>query len=44
MADLIRIAAGELDPGRAVLDGRLDFAGDFGVMNRLTSLFGQVRG
>jgi hypothetical protein len=39
VADMIRMAAGELDPGRAVLEGRLDFAGDFGVMNRLTSLF-----
>jgi hypothetical protein len=39
VADMIRIAAGELDPGRAVLEGRLDFAGDFGLMTRLTSLF-----
>ena len=39
VADIIRIAAGELDPGRAVLEGRLDFAGDFGVMNRLMSIF-----
>jgi hypothetical protein len=41
VADLFRISAGELDPGRAVLEGRLDFAGDFGVMNRLVSLFGR---
>ena len=40
VADVIRIAAGELDPGRAVLQVRLDFAGDFGVMNRLMALFG----
>jgi putative sterol carrier protein len=39
VANFIRIAAGELDPGRAVLDGRLDFAGDFGVVTRLTSIF-----
>jgi hypothetical protein len=39
VADMIRIAAGELDPGRAVLEGRLDFAGNFGVMNRLMSIF-----
>ena len=42
VADMIRIAAGELDPGRAVLEGRLDFAGDFGVMNRLMSIFARA--
>lgn len=37
-ADLARIAAGELAPDRALLDGRLDVAGDFAVVGLLTDL------
>ena len=34
-ADFLRIAAGELDPAKALLSGRLDLAGDFAVAMRL---------
>lgn len=40
VADLLRVAAGELDAGRALLDGRLDLEGDFGVAARLGPMFG----
>jgi putative sterol carrier protein len=40
-ADFLRIAAGELDPAKALLSGRLDLAGDFAVAMRLASMFGQ---
>ncbi len=39
-ADVLRMAAGELGPGRALLDGRLDLAGDWGVAMRLGKMFG----
>ncbi len=39
-ADVLRMAAGELGPGRALLDGRLDLAGDWGVAMRLGQMFG----
>jgi hypothetical protein len=39
VADLLRLAAGELDVGRALLDGRLDLEGDFGVATRLGAMF-----
>lgn len=35
VADFVRMTAGELDPGNALLDGRLDLAGDFSVVTRL---------
>jgi hypothetical protein len=41
VADLIRIAAGELDSGAALLDGRLDLEGDFAVASRLGAMFGR---
>jgi putative sterol carrier protein len=37
----VRIAAGELDPARAMLDGRLEIEGDFVVVGRLGEMFGQ---
>lgn len=40
VADLLRLAAGELDAGRALLDGRLDLEGDFGTAMRLGPMFG----
>lgn len=40
VADLARIAAGELDPGTALLTGRLDLEGDFDLATRLGELFG----
>jgi putative sterol carrier protein len=39
-ADLARMAAGELDTGRALLTGRLDVRGDFRLMMRLGAMFG----
>jgi putative sterol carrier protein len=39
-ADLVRMAAGELDTGRALLTGRLDVRGDFRLMMRLGGMFG----
>jgi hypothetical protein len=41
-ADLVRMAAGELDPGSAVLDGRMDLEGDFALAMRLGELFGSA--
>lgn len=40
VADAIRILAGELDAGAAVLEGRLDLIGDFGVARLLGPMFG----
>jgi putative sterol carrier protein len=39
-ADLARLAAGELNVGRALLTGRLDLEGDFEVAMRLGPMFG----
>jgi putative sterol carrier protein len=36
----VRIAAGQLDPGKAALDGRLEIEGDFSVAARLGEMFG----
>ncbi len=38
--DVARMAAGELDVDRAVLEGRLDLHGDWGVATRLGQMFG----
>ena len=40
VADFVRMTAGELDPGSALLDGRLDLSGDFSVVTRLGMIFG----
>lgn len=40
LADFVRLASGDLDPGRALLDGRLDLEGDFTVAARLGEMFG----
>jgi putative sterol carrier protein len=39
LADVARFAAGELDPGGALLSGRVDLAGDFGLASRLGEMF-----
>jgi hypothetical protein len=39
VADFVRMTAGELDPGNALLDGRLDLKGDFSIV-RLLGLLG----
>ena len=40
LPDLVRMAAGELSPGRALLSGRLDLDGSFLVVVRLAPAFG----
>jgi putative sterol carrier protein len=39
LADFIRLATGDLDPGKALLSGRLDLEGDFAVASRLGEMF-----
>jgi putative sterol carrier protein len=41
VADFLRIAAGDIDAGRALLSGRLDLAGDFSLAQRLGEMFGR---
>jgi alkanesulfonate monooxygenase SsuD/methylene tetrahydromethanopterin reductase-like flavin-dependent oxidoreductase (luciferase family)/putative sterol carrier protein len=41
LADFLRIAARQLDPGKALLAGRLDVEGDFELMTRLGEMFGE---
>ncbi len=41
IGDFLRVAAGELNPIQAVMTGRLDLRGDFGVATRLADMFGQ---
>jgi hypothetical protein len=38
----VRIATGELDPARAMLEGTLEVEGDFVVAGRLGEMFGQA--
>lgn len=40
LPDLVRMAAGELSPGRALLSGRLDLDGSLLVVMRLAPAFG----
>jgi putative sterol carrier protein len=39
--DFLRMAAGDLDAGRALLTGRLDLTGDFALAHRLGQMFGR---
>jgi putative sterol carrier protein len=41
VADFVRIAGRDLDPGKALLTGRLDLEGDFSIAARLGEMFGQ---
>jgi alkanesulfonate monooxygenase SsuD/methylene tetrahydromethanopterin reductase-like flavin-dependent oxidoreductase (luciferase family)/putative sterol carrier protein len=41
LADFLRMAAGDLDAGKALLTGRLDLAGDFSLAQKLGEMFGQ---
>jgi alkanesulfonate monooxygenase SsuD/methylene tetrahydromethanopterin reductase-like flavin-dependent oxidoreductase (luciferase family) len=41
VADFVRIAGRELDPGKALLTGRLDLEGDLALAARLGEMFGQ---
>jgi hypothetical protein len=42
VADLVRIGAGELNPGKALITGRLDVVGDFAIASKLGAMFGRV--
>jgi alkanesulfonate monooxygenase SsuD/methylene tetrahydromethanopterin reductase-like flavin-dependent oxidoreductase (luciferase family) len=41
LADFIRLAAGDLDAGKALIEGRMDLEGDFSLAARLGEMFGQ---
>jgi alkanesulfonate monooxygenase SsuD/methylene tetrahydromethanopterin reductase-like flavin-dependent oxidoreductase (luciferase family)/putative sterol carrier protein len=41
LADFLRMAGRDLDPGKALLTGRLDLEGDFALAQRLGEMFGQ---
>jgi alkanesulfonate monooxygenase SsuD/methylene tetrahydromethanopterin reductase-like flavin-dependent oxidoreductase (luciferase family)/putative sterol carrier protein len=41
VVDFIRIAGGDLDPGKALLTGRMDMEGDLAIAMRLGEMFGQ---
>jgi len=37
----VRLAGGDLDPGKALLTGRMDMEGDLAIAARLGEMFGQ---
>jgi alkanesulfonate monooxygenase SsuD/methylene tetrahydromethanopterin reductase-like flavin-dependent oxidoreductase (luciferase family)/putative sterol carrier protein len=41
VVDFVRIAGGDLDPGKALLTGRMDLEGDLAIAMRLGEMFGQ---
>jgi putative sterol carrier protein len=41
LADALRMAAGQLDPGAALLSGALDLDGDFALVTRLGAMLGR---
>jgi putative sterol carrier protein len=41
LADFVRLAGRDLDPAVALLTGRMDLEGDFGVAVKLGEMFGQ---
>ena len=41
VVDFVRIAGGDLDPGKALLTGRMDIEGDLAIAARLGEMFGQ---
>jgi putative sterol carrier protein len=41
VVDFVRIAGGDLDPGKALLTGRMDLEGDLAIAARLGEMFGQ---
>jgi len=41
LVDFVRMAGGDLDPGKALLTGRMDMEGDLAVAARLGEMFGQ---
>jgi alkanesulfonate monooxygenase SsuD/methylene tetrahydromethanopterin reductase-like flavin-dependent oxidoreductase (luciferase family)/putative sterol carrier protein len=41
LADFVRLAGRDLDPGKALLGGKLQVAGDFNVLAKLGEMFGE---
>ena len=41
VVDFVRMAGGDLDPGKALLTGRMDMEGDLAIAARLGEMFGQ---
>jgi alkanesulfonate monooxygenase SsuD/methylene tetrahydromethanopterin reductase-like flavin-dependent oxidoreductase (luciferase family)/putative sterol carrier protein len=41
VVDFVRVAGGDLDPGKALLTGRMDMEGDLAIAARLGEMFGQ---
>jgi putative sterol carrier protein len=41
VSDFVRMAGRDLDPGKALLTGRMDLQGDFALATRLGEMFGQ---
>jgi putative sterol carrier protein len=41
LADFVRLAGRDLDPGKALLTGRMDMEGDLALAARLGEMFGQ---
>ena len=41
VVDFVRLAGGDLDPGKALLTGRMDMEGDLAIATRLGEMFGQ---
>ena len=41
LVDFVRLAGGDLDPGKALLTGRMDLEGDLAIAARLGEMFGQ---
>ena len=41
LADFARLATRELDPGKAMMSGRLELDGDFEVAAKLSEMFGE---
>jgi alkanesulfonate monooxygenase SsuD/methylene tetrahydromethanopterin reductase-like flavin-dependent oxidoreductase (luciferase family)/putative sterol carrier protein len=42
VVDFVRMAGGDLEPGRALLTGRMDLEGDLAIAARLGEMFGQA--
>ena len=42
LADFVRMAGEDLDPGKALLTGRMDLTGDFAVAQKLGEMFGRA--
>jgi alkanesulfonate monooxygenase SsuD/methylene tetrahydromethanopterin reductase-like flavin-dependent oxidoreductase (luciferase family)/putative sterol carrier protein len=42
VVDFVRMAGGDLDPGKALLTGRMDMEGDLAIAARLGEMFGQA--